>query len=157
EVIADGPPSELDDDALARIYGRPPDSKGAIVEAPSRRCAAASASAAERESTPAPVRKPAADWQLRPPFSKQMLAVTLLAAVLLGVSAKRTEIGRLFVLTSQWIAATVGLRPESEIGKGLGRFGKNAFPPVIAETTPINRIEGFDRERLPFLAHVERR
>ena len=133
EVVADGLPSELDEAALDRVY-----------------------SLAPRSSAPAQ-RKPSAAWELRQPIRKRAVALALLACIVLGISAHRTEIPRLVALTVQWVAAGIGLREHSEIGKGLGRFAANAFPLVIANETPVTRVEGLDRKHLPLFARIEQR
>jgi phosphonate transport system permease protein len=94
---------------------------------------------------------------LRQPIGKRAIAIALIASVLLGISAHRTEIPQIFALTAEWIAAGIGLREKSEIGKGLRRYASNAFPLVIARETLISRVEGLDRNHLPFLARIERR
>jgi phosphonate transport system permease protein len=43
------------------------------------------------------------------------------------------------------------------VARGFDRFLSTAFPLVIAEETPVARIDGFDRARLPWLSHLEMR
>ncbi|MDP8999741.1 MAG: phosphonate ABC transporter, permease protein PhnE [Myxococcota bacterium] len=148
EVIADGPPTDLDDAALERIYSR--------VATHAGTGAATVGTGAGRIQLGA-VRKAPGDWALRQPISKRTIVIALVASVLLAISARRTEIPHILTLTAQWIGAGVGLRGESEIGKGLGRFASNAFPLVIARETQVSRVEGLDREHLPLFAHIERR
>jgi phosphonate transport system permease protein len=90
---------------------------------------------------PAP-RRPGAGWQLRQPFGKRTLAALLAASLLLAITGRHVRIPAIFT---------------SPIGKGLTRFGSQAFPLVIAETTPLSRRPDLDRDHLPWLSHIERR
>lgn len=159
EVIADGPSGELDNVALGRIYSVAPAPPERVEDerVPTLRQAAAGDSSPSGAAIGAAAPRPPAEWRLRQPIDKRAVGIALAVCLLLGVSAQRTEIPRMAVLTVQWIAAGLGLRAESQIGKGLGRFASNAFPLVIAQETAVTRIEGLDRAHLPFLAHIERR
>ncbi|MDP9037448.1 MAG: phosphonate ABC transporter ATP-binding protein, partial [Myxococcota bacterium] len=163
EVIADGPPSELDDTALAKIYARESGAFGAIrlahvVPQPAGETVTPRhAVAAPTDAEEPRLRRPAAQWELRHPLGRKTIALAMLAAALLAVSARRTEIPRLFALTAEWVGAGLGLHAQSQIGKGLGRFAADAFPLVIAQVTPVGRIEGLDRNHLPLFARVEKR
>jgi phosphonate transport system permease protein len=149
EVIADGPPGELDQAGLERIYS--------IAPAPRQGSPPALDATAAARRPDLPSRKPPAEWTLRQPIGKRTIAIALVASVLLGISATHTQIPRIFALTAHWIAAGLGLEDRSEIGKGLGRYVSNAFPMVIANETPVARIEGFDRKHLPWLSRIEQR
>ncbi|MDP9151972.1 MAG: phosphonate ABC transporter, permease protein PhnE [Myxococcota bacterium] len=113
--------------------------------------------ASRRKSEEPRARRPAAQWELRHPLGRKTIALAMVAAGLLAISARRTEIPRIFALTAEWMAAGLGLEAKSQIGKGLGRFAADAFPLVIAQVTPVGRIEGLDRTHLPLFAHVEER
>jgi phosphonate transport system permease protein len=166
EVIADGPPADLDEAALERIYGRtslgelaaPPSDLSEAPGLPTPPSSAASATARPEHPSigPRPI-KPPSEWALRQPLNVRAIAILLAVSVLLGISGYRTEIGHIFTLTAQWIAASVGLRQESQIGKGFSRFASDAWPLVISEETALTRVEGLDRDHLPFLAHIENR
>jgi phosphonate transport system permease protein len=153
EVIADGAPSELDDAAIDRVYSIAP--RGG-ANAPAANAADAAGAADSGPAHPAR-RRPAAEWKLRQPIPKRAIAIALVASVVLGISANRTEIPRICVLTAQWVAAGLGLRDHSEIGRGLGRFASNALPLVIASETLVTRVEGLDRNHLPLFARIEQR
>src|SRR5260370_1184358 len=73
-----------------------------------------SAASEPKRSEPAP-RRPPAEWELRQPFGARTLAILLAASLLLGVSARHTEIPRIFT---------------SDVGKGLRRFASGAWPLV---------------------------
>jgi phosphonate transport system permease protein len=81
-------------------------------------------------------------WKLRQPFGARTLLALLVASMVLAVSAVHVQIPRIFT---------------SPIGKGLARFGSQAFPMVIAEVTPLSRRPDLDRSHLPLLSHIETR
>jgi len=153
KVIADGSPSELDDAALERVYSISPRGGATGLS----ELAVASDGARLSEADTPLLRKPPEEWKLRQPITTRAIAIALMASVLLGVSAGRTEIPRIIFLTGQWIAAGLGLREHSEIGKGLGRFASNALPLVIANETLVSRVEALDRSHLPLFARIEKR
>jgi phosphonate transport system permease protein len=147
-VIADGAPSELDDDALERVYSISP--RGAATPGSSEPPGLSGAAAPAHH-------KPPEEWKLRQPITTRAIAIALIASLLLGLSAARTEIPQIIVLTAQWVAAGLGLREHSQIGKGLERFASNALPLVIANETLVTRVEGLDRDHLPLFARIEKR
>jgi phosphonate transport system permease protein len=109
------------------------------------------------EPRTSPARRPPDQWRLQQPFGARSLAAALVVAVLLGLSARHTEMDRLAVLSAEYVAHVLGLRRESQVARGFDRFLSTAFPLVIAEETPVARIDGFDRARLPWLSHLEMR
>jgi phosphonate transport system permease protein len=153
KVIADGSPSDLDEAALERVYSISP--RGGATTGSSEPLATNGAPLSEADTRAR--HKPPEEWTLRQPITTRAIAIALLASVLLGVSAGRTEIPRIIFLTAQWVAAGLGLREHSEIGKGLGRFVSNALPLVIANETLVTRVEGLDRDHLPLFARIETR
>ena len=103
----------------------------------------------------APPKRPPDQWKLRQPFGPRGAAIALLASVLLALSARHTEMDRMVVLLGQYAAHVVGLRPDSEVAKGVDRYVSTAFPLVLSEETPIARIPGFDRAHPPLFSRVE--
>jgi phosphonate transport system permease protein len=89
-----------------------------------------------------PPRRPPAAWELRQPFGSRTIVLLLLASILLSLSAKHTEIPKIFT---------------SDVRGGLHRFASEAWPMVIAEVTPVTRKEGLDRNHLPPFARIEER
>ena len=95
------------------------------------------------------------EWQLQPPYSARTVVYVALALIVLVYTGSRVEIGRMLNLTGEAALSAVGLRQESQVGSGLTKIATSLFPIVIAERTPVARIENFDRNHLPWLAHVE--
>jgi phosphonate transport system permease protein len=102
----------------------------------------------------APARAPA-EWTLPAPYGARSVAIVLLAALLLWVTGQRVEIGRMLALTADAALATVGLRSESQVANGFSKLAHALLPLQISERTEVSRIEGFDPQHLPWLAHLE--
>lgn len=104
--------------------------------------------------TPPPAR-PSSDWTLPRPFGLRTLLVlcALLAAGLFA--GQRVELGRMLALTGEGVLAAVGLREQSQVLSGLGTIARSLFPPQVSERTEVARIEGFERDRLPWFSHLE--
>ena len=98
----------------------------------------------------------ASAWELRQPYDAKIVALVLLVALGLGLSAQRVEGPRFLALTWEWGQSLVGFRESSQIGQGLARMGESLFPPQLGERTEISRIEHFDPERLPWFSRIER-
>jgi phosphonate transport system permease protein len=94
-------------------------------------------------------------WLARPPFDARAVAVLLVVLGLLAWSAQRVELDRMFGQLTEAAAATLGLRSESQVTRGMGRVAETMFPPVIEERIEVARVSGLDRERLPWLARIE--
>lgn len=94
-------------------------------------------------------------WLERPPYGPGIYALVLAVALLLTWSAHRVELDKMVVQLADAAAASVGLRDESQVGRGLSRVAEAMFPPVISERTEVSRIANFDPHNLPWLAHVE--
>lgn len=101
-----------------------------------------------------PIVKPADAWDPRPVFRWQTGLVLFAIAAALAVSARRTEMDRAAVLTLEGVAEGLGLRETSDVGTGLAHFFEIAFPLAVSERTEAARIEGLDRNDLPWLAHI---
>jgi phosphonate transport system permease protein len=108
-------------------------------------------SSASLAAAPAPVQR----WLERPPYGVRALLLAVLLVAALGWSAHRMELDRMAVQLWHAAEAQVGLREESQVGRGVARVVESMFPPAIAERTEVARIEGFDRANLPWLAHLE--
>ncbi len=99
--------------------------------------------------------RPVSAWQISKPFGARTLAVLALVLVLGFFAGQRVEMGRMLALTGEGVLASVGLRDRSQVLSGLETIGRSLFPPQISERTEVARIEHFDRNQLPWLAHVE--
>ena len=80
------------------------------------------------------------------------MAVT---AWVLWVTGSRVEIGCMLELSGQAVEQTIDLRDQSQVGNGLKKIATSLFPIVIAERTPVARLENFDPQHLPWLSHPE--
>jgi phosphonate transport system permease protein len=94
-------------------------------------------------------------WRLDPPYSARTVLIVALAAALLWITGSRVEVGRMLELSGQALEQAVGLRHQSQVGNGLKKIATSLFPIVIAERTPVARLEHFDRQHLPWLSHLE--
>lgn len=95
------------------------------------------------------------EWHLRPAYSRRFIIVALVAVLLMAVSAHRTEMDRMTVMTTEAVLTVAGIKEESQVAKGLGRIFKDLFPLVITDRRDVSRIEGFDPGRLPWFSHLE--
>lgn len=97
----------------------------------------------------------ASEWTLPRPFGLRTVLV-LLVLVSAGLFAgQRVELGRMLSLTGEGVLAAVGLREQSQVLSGLGTIARSLFPPQVSERTEIARIEGFDRNQLPWFSRIE--
>ena len=98
---------------------------------------------------------PPQEWQLRPWIRPGTVAVLLLAVVVAAVSAQRSEVDRMLVLSGHAIAAALG-GERSQVADAMARIGRDLVPLQLSETTDAARLPGLDREHLPWGAHIER-
>jgi len=94
-------------------------------------------------------------WQLRRPFSLKLLVGLFLAVVALGWSYQRLGLSEAISATGGAVGHLVGVGEESKVVQSAGRFFSGVWPLAIATQTPVNRVEGYDADNLPWLAHVE--
>ncbi|WP_088138792.1 phosphonate ABC transporter, permease protein PhnE [Achromobacter xylosoxidans] len=96
-----------------------------------------------------------AAWRLDPPYGARALLIVIAALMLFLYTGQRVEMGRMAALTLDGALAAVGLKEQSQVTSGLGALADNLFPLQVSYRTETSRIEGFDPDRLPWLAHVE--
>lgn len=94
-------------------------------------------------------------WRLDPPYSARTVLIVALAAALLWLTGSRVEVGRMLELSGQALEQAVGLRAQSQVGSGLKKIATSLFPIVIAERTPVARLENFNPQHLPWLSRLE--
>ena len=104
---------------------------------------------------PVPPQGTALHWHLSAPYNAKHLLVLIAVMVLLFVTGQRTEMDRMVAMTAQAVAKTVGLADDSQVARGLSRVGQAMWPPAIAETEEVGRIQDLDRQKLPLFSHIE--
>jgi phosphonate transport system permease protein len=93
-------------------------------------------------------------WELHRSITPRNLLVAFAVFVLLSLSAHNTEMDKALVETTGAVLSAFGIG-ESQVLDGAIRFGSQAFPLVISQRTPVNRLEEFDRNDLPLFAYIE--
>ncbi|MDF1589289.1 MAG: phosphonate ABC transporter, permease protein PhnE [Gammaproteobacteria bacterium] len=93
-------------------------------------------------------------WSLEQMVTPKMVGILLLIIVLLGFSARNTEMDKAAYKTGEAVLAVVGLS-QSTVLDGAASFVKQAFPFTIESRRSTNRIVDFDRDNLPMFSHIE--
>lgn len=93
-------------------------------------------------------------WELHRTVTPRNILILLLMLGLLSWSGHNTEMDTAVVETSKAVLSLVGIG-ESQVLDGAVRFGSQAFPLQLSERTPVNRLENFDPNDLPWFAYVE--
>jgi phosphonate transport system permease protein len=93
-------------------------------------------------------------WELHRSITPRNLLIAFVAFLLLSFSAHNTEMDKALVQTTGAVLSAVGIG-ESQVLDGAIRFGSQAFPLVISQRTPVNRLDEFDRDNLPLFAYLE--
>lgn len=104
---------------------------------------------------PGAVRRPASAWEIERPFGARTVVMVALALLLCFFTGQRVEMGRMLSLSGEGVLAAVGLRESSQVSAGIATIARSLFPVQVSEHTEVARIENFDREHLPWLAHIE--
>lgn len=94
-------------------------------------------------------------WHLRQPFSLRGVAALLIIIVLLALSGQRTDIARLATTSADAVATLFGADVHTSAGDGFVRIVSGMFPLQLAEVRETQRIENFNRDALPWGAHLE--
>ena len=102
-------------------------------------------------------RRPPAEWLLHPTITPWMIGVLLVAVVILSISGKRVELDRMAAETAEYAVATVGLKESSQVGRSTTRFVGGLFPFQVSNETELALIQDFDRTKLPWFSHIEKR
>ncbi|MDE8654475.1 phosphonate ABC transporter, permease protein PhnE [Novosphingobium album (ex Liu et al. 2023)] len=98
---------------------------------------------------------PSGEWRFPTAFGWRGVLVAIVAFLILFRTGADVEIGRALLQSGKGIAAGAGLAEDSQVARGFGAILGRMFPPQLAEVTETGRIAGFDRDRLPWFAHVE--
>lgn len=98
--------------------------------------------------------KPWQQWELYRAVTPKSLLVIFTLFILFSFSAHNTELDKAAIETSKAVLSAVGIG-DSQVLDGALRFASKAFPIQIAERTPVNRLEDFDRNNLPLFSYVE--
>ncbi|MBE0438464.1 MAG: phosphonate ABC transporter, permease protein PhnE [Gammaproteobacteria bacterium] len=93
-------------------------------------------------------------WSLEQMVTPKMIGILLLIIVLLGLSARNTEMDKAAYKTGEAVLAVIGLS-QSTVLDGGASFVKQAFPFTIESRRSTNRIVDFDRDNLPLFSHIE--
>jgi phosphonate transport system permease protein len=93
-------------------------------------------------------------WELHRSITPRNLLIAIAVFVLLSLSAHNTEMDKALVQTSGAVLSAMGIG-ESQVLDGAIRFGSQAFPLVISQRTPVNRLDEFERNDLPPFAYIE--
>ena len=101
--------------------------------------------------------RPASEWDLSPPYGVKAVLAVIILTIVLAISARHTEIDRMFYMLGEAVGNLVGVNESSQVVRGAREVGSSMWPPQISQSTAVVRIEGFDADDLPFLSYVETR
>ena len=99
--------------------------------------------------------RPAAEWQLTPPYGARTVFVILVVAIVMLVSGKNSEIDHMFYLMGEAIGNVAGLNDSSQVVSGTKNIASSMFPLQISEVTEISRIENFEPDNLPRFTRIK--
>lgn len=100
---------------------------------------------------------PPDNWELRQPFGWKTILILLAVVLVLGYTARNTEMDRMVGLLGEWAASIVGAKETSQVGRGVERVVTDMFPLRLSEEISVGRIENFDREDVRWPSRVETR
>jgi phosphonate transport system permease protein len=98
-----------------------------------------------------------AQWTYPKALSLKGIGLFCVIIAILLVTGRNVEMGRMVQLTASAVRVTATGQGQSQVTDGLAKIGSSLWPLQISETTEIGRIEHFDRSRLPWLVHIEKR
>ena len=94
-------------------------------------------------------------WHLDQPFRLKHLVIAILILALLLVTGHRTEMDRMVSMTTQAVGNLVGLNDESQVVRGLSKVADSMWPPQMATSEEVARMNDFNADELPLFARVE--
>ena len=93
-------------------------------------------------------------WSLQQMVTPKMIGLLLIVFIVLGFSARNTEMDTAAYKTGEAALAVTGLT-QSTVLDGATSFVREAFPFTIESRKSTNRIVDFDRDNLPLFSHIE--
>jgi len=108
---------------------------------------------------PIPVPPPGTrlQWHLDQPFRLKHLVIAVLVFALLLITGYRTEMDRMVTMTTEAVGNLVGLNDDSQVVRGLSKVADSMWPPQLATSEEVARMNDFDAGNLPLFARVENR
>lgn len=94
-------------------------------------------------------------WQFPPVLDARTIAIIFFTFLVLVQSGRSVEVSRMLELTTDAVMAWVGMDVDSQVARGVHKIGISLFPLQFEESTETNRIEGFRRDDIPWLSHIE--
>jgi phosphonate transport system permease protein len=100
--------------------------------------------------------RPSSEWRIAPVYTaRNLLTALAILGVLLFVGA-RLDLGRMVAMTADGVRAAATGDRTSEVANGFAAMGL-MLPIQLEESTPVERIDGFDPLRLPPFSRLETR
>ena len=94
-------------------------------------------------------------WRFPVLLNARTVALLSAALMLLWYTGQRVEIGRMITLGGEAVLAQVGMAERSQVAEGFGSTLAQLVPIQLSSRREVDRIEGFDPDRLPPFAHIE--
>ena len=95
------------------------------------------------------------DWRLRQPFRWKSVVGLLAILFVACLSAERVQLDRMAIEIGSFSLELAGLSEGSQIGRGVESVTRDMFPIAISEKRPLDLVEDFDANALPFWARIE--
>lgn len=99
--------------------------------------------------------KEPAEWDLRAPFGWKSIIVISIGLGVLSFTGKNTEIDKMMGYLGEWGSDIVGIKETSQVGRGTEKLQQQMWPMIIAERTSVERIDGFNPDKLPRFSYLE--
>jgi len=96
-----------------------------------------------------------AAWRFPPVLGLRGIAWLCAALAVLIYTGHGVEVTRMARMTGEAVLAAFGQQVDSQVARGVEQIGASLWPLQIEERTEVSRIEGFDRNDLPWLSRLE--
>lgn len=93
-------------------------------------------------------------WELQRVVTPKLVGILFLVALLIGWSARKTEMDRAAMENFQAVFSLIGIG-DSKVVSGAAGFVGKAFPIVLVSKTETERLDNFDPENLPLFTRIE--